>query len=73
MPVSWEVCGFVDVDVPDNIISNYDNVEDYLEGIQDEMALPPDGDYVGGSFEINYECIRYFNRNIPQTFNTVNW
>jgi hypothetical protein len=56
LPVTWQVCGTVEVEA--------DSIEDAIESFQmdhDYIKLPDDGDYVDGSFELSTddeECVK---------------
>ena len=63
LPVSWEVCGFVEVEA-----DSIDDAMDIFKETSDEIPLPTDADYVDGSFDLSCyepEVIQVYNPDAP--------
>ena len=54
IPVSWSVCGIMEVEA--------NSLEDAIDKAED-MPLPTDTDYIDGSFEVNRDMLEYYNEN----------
>lgn len=46
--VTWEMCGFVEIDAP-----TMEEAMAYFNENSDDIPLPDDGEYVDGSFELS--------------------
>lgn len=60
LPVSWEVCGFVEVEA-----DSIEEAMEYFERNTDNIPLPDDGEYVDGSFALTCnepEVIAIYNK-----------
>lgn len=58
LPVTWEVCGFINVTAE----TLEDAIKDFKEN-KDEYELPDDGEYVEDSFQLsdeNLEIIKHY-------------
>lgn len=53
LPVTWEMCGFVEVEA-----DSVEDAVDMFDEITDELPLP-DGDYVDGSFDLSCRETEY--------------
>lgn len=54
IPVTWEMCGFVEVDA--------DSIEagmSYFEENSDHIPLPKNGEYVDGSFALSCDELEF--------------
>ena len=63
LPVSWEVCGFVEVEA-----DSIDDAMDIFQETSDHIPLPTDADYVDGSFDLTCyepESIQAYNPDAP--------
>ena len=63
LPVSWEVCGMVEIEA-----NTINEAMDIFEKTQDHIPLPDDFDYVDGSFDLTAkepEVIQLYNEGIP--------
>lgn len=52
MPVTWEMCGYVDVEA--------DSIEEAVKTFNetsDDISLPNDGEYVDGSFRLSADSV----------------
>ena len=56
----WQCYGYQDIELPDNVDANDEGaVKAYLESIWADIPLP-DGDYVSGSDEPDYEFMEIY-------------
>ena len=63
LPVTWEVCGMVEVEA-----GSINEAMDVFIEKRDEIPLPTDCEYVDGSFDLSMcepECIQVYNPNAP--------
>ena len=63
LPVTWEVCGFVEVEA-DTICDAMDIFDETL----DHIPLPSEFDYCDGSFDLAIkepEVIQVYNEDVP--------
>lgn len=58
IPVSWMQLATMEVEA--------ESLEEAIEKA-DQMELPEDGEYLDGSFEVNYGCIEELNKHLFDT------
>ena len=68
VPVYYEVFGIVEYEVPDDL-KNRDEIEDHLSENIDDIPLPENTNYIDGSFEINWDMLDYYNKEVIQDGN----
>lgn len=51
IPVCWEMYGYIEVEA--------DNLEDAMDKIKDDSTPLPEGAYVEGSFQVDWDAIGY--------------
>lgn len=69
LPVSWEVCGMVEIEA-----NTINEAMDIFEKTQDHIPLPNDFDYVDGSFDLTTkepEVIQLYNEDVPIGSSTI--
>jgi len=62
LPVTWEVCGFVEVEAYD-----IESAIELFNETSDHIPLPQEFDYVGGSFALTsdeHEFIKRYNESL---------
>ena len=54
LPVTWEVCGMIEIEADsiEDAVAKFDKDIDYI-------GLPPNGEYVDGSFDLSDREIEY--------------